>query len=57
MPEDANKNTTDGPSLSDCQDLIARIDGTIAALERERILLERRANALSKAPAEQRRAG
>jgi hypothetical protein len=57
VSDDQTQNTTDGPSLADCQALIARIDGTVAALERERILLERRANALRKAAAEQRRAG
>ena len=53
------KNTSDGPSLSDCETLIARIDGTIAALERERMILERRVRALNtgRLREEPRRAG
>lgn len=49
MPDDATTDTTDGPTLNDCRMLIARIDGTMAALMRERELLARRASRLTRA--------
>lgn len=49
MPDDATQHATDGPTLNDCRMLIARIDGTMAALVRERELLACRASKLTEA--------
>lgn len=44
---DSNDAGPDGPGLDDCRMLITRIDGTMAALKRERARLEARAGRLT----------
>jgi hypothetical protein len=48
LPEQPTEyESPEGPTLRDCEALIARIDGTIAALARERRALERRVSLLT----------
>lgn len=47
---DSNGAGPEGPGLDDCRMLITRIDGTMAALRRERERLVARAGRLTSAP-------
>ncbi len=47
---DSNGPGPDGPGLDDCRMLITRIDGTMAALRRERERLVARAGRLTSEP-------